>query len=359
MMGTFALLPAEWPLWRSATVIVAATIALYLVVGWVSDVASRRRQQQLDRLYTDLVDVIFGSEAAAARAVDRLASMRRHLLLDTMQRVLCHLTGEPDDRIRRLALATGMTRPVRRRIRSRSWRRRAQGASLAALLAKDDPLRTVSLFDPHPTVRARCAESLEGEDAVAHADRLIELLDDPVPAVRFAAQQALLGASSRIVPPLLEYLLSGEGDGVVWALEIAANLPDPRLVPGIERHLRSADALCRARATEAMIPWLSDASELVPLLDDVDAGVRATAARAVGLVPAPAAAAHVGRLLSDPSWEVRQAAGAALCSIGPAGLMTLRCHLRDPDPYARDMARLMLGTVGIEPPKLVSAHIAS
>jgi HEAT repeat protein len=209
----------------------------------------------------------------------------------------------------------------------------------------------VLLDDLHPVVRARTAEGLSASDAAAKVDRLIELLDDEVPAVRFAAQQALLRAGPEAVPSLEQYLSFGNGPGIVWALEIATNLPDPRLMPPVRRHLTSPDPRRRAVATEAIVPWLEDPSILVTLLKDPNPDVRATAARAAGTAQAEQLAAHVGKLLCDSVWDVRQQAGLTLAAMGPAGLMTLRIHLDDPDPYARDMAVLMLETMAVRDPR--------
>ena len=223
--------------------------------------------------------------------------------------------------------------------------------ALGSLLPDGEPLRTVLLNDPHPVVRARVAEGLNESDAVVCVDRLIELLDDGVPAVRFAAQQALLRSGARVVPALEQYLGRGDGPGIVWALEVATNLPDPRLIPAIRRHLASPDPQRRAGATEAIVSWLEDPSILIDLFTDPDSDVRAAAARAAGIAQAEQLAAHVGRMLCDSVWNVRQQAGMTLATMGPAGLMTLRVHLEDPDPYARDMAVLMLDTLAVRDPR--------
>ena len=320
---------------------------VYVFWGWLRDRSRARRRRILEWAQVDLLVVLFHADADAACAADRLAGVPGHLLLDLIQRLASDLSGDADQRIRKLVRTAGLTRQIRSRLRSRSWRRRAQGAALAGLLPDGDPLRMALLNDPYPVVRARAAESLAESDVVGHVNRLVELLDDDVQAVRFAAQQALLRSDARIVPALREYLSSPESPGIVWALEVAANLPDPRLIPAIRQHMGSPDPRRRAIATEAIVPWLDDPGILVERLRDADADVRATAARAAGAAKAELLAAHVGRLLSDEAWSVRQQAGLALATMGPAGIMTLRVHLEDPDPYARDMAALMLDTVSI------------
>ncbi len=184
------------------------------------------------------------------------------------------------------------------------------------------------------------------EDVELAAARLISMLDDDVEAVRFAAQSALLHGAGHVNDELASFLTTSDSPGVVWALEVAANSPDPRLLPGIRRHLASQDARRRAIATRACAPWMDDPGELIALLDDRDPSVRAVAAEAAGLIGAQTLAARVGKLLSDRSWVVREHAGRALATMGPAGVMTLRIHLNDDDAYAQDMARQVLDTIG-------------
>ena len=326
-------------------------IVTYVLVGWLHDLARARCRRIAKRAGVQLSVLLFRPDAEAALAAERLGRAPLNLLLDMVQRLASDLGGEADQRLRNFVLATGLTRKIRRRLRSGGWRRRAQGAALGSLLPAGDPLRTALLDDLHPVVRARTAEGLNASDAMACIDRLIELLDDEVPAVRFAAQQALLRSGTRVVPALEQYLSGAGGPGIVWALEIAANLPDPRLVPAIRRHLESPDPRRRAGATEAIVPWLEDPRILIELFSDSDSDVRATAARAAGTARAEQLAAHVGRLLCDSVWDVRQQAGLTLTTMGPAGLMTLRVHLDDPDLYARDMAVLMLDTLAVRDPR--------
>ncbi len=323
----------------------AGLAASYLLIGALHDHRRWRRTRILGRVQADLAVVLFHGEDAAAAAGGRLADAPRRLVLDMVQRLAADLDGDADDRLRKLVGTAGLHRPIRRRLRSRAWRRRAQTAALAALLPAGDPLRLRLLTDPHPVVRARAAEGLETTDVVDHVDELTELLDDDVEAVRFAAQQALLRVDARAVPALDRYLRTGTGAGVGWALEVAVNLPDPRLIPALELHARADDDRRRAIAIQALAPWLTDMRVLVDGFSDPSPLVRATAAEAAGMIRAEQLGARVGRLLSDESWAVRQQAGRALLAMGPTGSMILRRHLDDADPYARDMARQVLDTM--------------
>ncbi|MEM7287839.1 MAG: HEAT repeat domain-containing protein [Actinomycetota bacterium] len=325
----------------------AGMAVVFVLLGLSLDLARWRAKRRTDRILGLLAQVLLGDEASAGRAAERLGRHRPSTVIPLVQRLAADLTGDAVERLRSLASSSALDRHIRARVTSRRWRRRAQGAGLANLLPDGDPARTILLDDPHPLVRARGAESLAAADAGACADRLVDLLDDDVDAGKFAAQGALIHAGSLAVDALARYLETGSDDGIRWALEVAANTPDPDLIPGIRRHLDGPDPDRRAIATRAVAIWTDGTQELRDRLDDHDPNVRAAAADAVALAGAEELAAHVGRLLGDRSWVVRERAGRSLAAMGPAGVMTLRVHLDDDDAYARDMARQVLDTLGV------------
>jgi HEAT repeat protein len=122
-------------------------------------------------------------------------------------------------------------------------------------------------------------------------------------------------------------------------------MPDPRLYPAISRHTRSKDPRRRAVAAGAIAPDAHGAFLLGELIDDLDADVRSAAVAATAAFGGEVLAARIGDLLSDQSWKVRLQAGQTLAALGPVGALTLRHHLFDSDPYARDMARRALDDI--------------
>lgn len=320
----------------------AGMATAYLVIGAVSDLRRIVRRRRMAKLTADLSEVLFGDEEVAADAAEKLVGIPASVLLPVLQGLTADLDGEADERLRNIVAVTGTTRAIVRRLRSRRWRRRVQAASLCPLLPAGDPRRTVLLDDRHPMVRSRAAEHLEREDIAHSAPRLLALLDDASDAVRFSAQHALLQGDGRIVEPLGTYLEEADGPGVVWALEVAGTLRDPRLLTAMGRHLASDRVDRRAMAARSLLPIGDGLTRIRVLLDDADAEVRAAALAAVAGPGGETLAAPVGRLLSDRSWKVRQSAGRSLASMGPTGALVLRAHLSDADPYARDMARRVL-----------------
>lgn len=325
--------------------ILGAVAGLYVLGGGLLDVARVRKRRKYERMQRDLAIVLFRPGQEGAVAAERLAREPHSILLDLIQRSAVDLSGDADDRLRNLVAAAGLSRRIRRRIHSRSWRSRAQGAALAGLLPPGDPDRLTLLHDRHGLVRSRAIEAMDVNDIGKRAERIIALLDDPAQAVRLAAKNALLKGGGSIVTALDQYLFSSGGTGTIFALDVAANLPDPRLVIAIEHHALSNDPRRREVAARALGPWANRSTVLADLLADEVAEVRAAAALAIAVGGAQDLVAVVGLLLRDPSWTVRRAAGSALASLGAAGAMTLRVYAHDSDLYAQDMARQTLATL--------------
>lgn len=333
-------------------VIIAAVAGLYVASGGLLDLGRARRRRKSEQMQHDLAIVLFRPGQEGALAAERLAGEPRSILFDLIQRSAVDLSGDADDRLRSLVAAAGLSRRIRRRIHSRTWRSRAQGAALACLLPFDDPDRLVLLDDRHALVRSRAVEAMAAIDITENAERITALLDDPARAVRLAAKNALLKGGSSIVPALDRYLFSSGGTGTIFALDVAANLPDPRLVIAVEHHALSNDPRRREGAARALGPWAGRSTVLADLLRDDVAEVRASAALAIAVGGAQDLVAEVGLLLRDRSWTVRRAAGSALASLGAAGAMTLRVYAHDSDLYAQDMARQTLATIEAGPSTL-------
>lgn len=330
---------------RLGLTLLAAGIVGYLLIGLVNDIRRGLRSKLVERMQHDLAVVLFQPVPEAEAAARRLARDPKRPLVDLVQRSATDLSGDADRRLRSLVATAGLSSSIRRRIRSRSWRVRAQGAALASLLPEGDPGRLSLLVDPHPLVRARAVEAMEAESIVANTKLVIVLLDDESPAVRLAAQGALLRGGSPVVPALQQHLGRATSIGTAYALEVASNLPDPRLLDSVITHIRSPNAQCRAQAAKAIGLLDADSDDLTTLLGDEAAEVRAAAALAISRGGIERRAAEVGRLLRDPSWHVRRAAGHALRSMGPSGIGTLRVYAEDEDAYAREGARQVLATV--------------
>lgn len=323
---------------------VAAITVVFVGYGAAHDLRVASIDRRADAARHAMAAVLFENEQDAAAAFPELLKLPRSLLLKMIQNVTVDVSDAATDRLRDLVVDARLTRRVRKLQRKRSWRRRIQAAHLEHLLPLEDPDRVRLLDDRHPLVRARAGESLSGADAAANAPRLLEMLDDPVHAVRAGAQQALLRSDASIAEPLCEFLWSGARVGTNLALEVAANLPDPRYGSVLRHYAGDADPVRRTMVCRAIGAGgtLDSDETLLALIADDDASVRAAAATAVGALQRTDLAGPLGSMLTDAAWGVRRAAALGLAELGPAGRIVLRAHLFDDDRYARDMARQVL-----------------
>ena len=220
-------------------------------------------------------------------------------------------------------------------------------AKLAALLEDQDPRVRVtaaqalgkiavpdsvpallrSLEDSHPDVRAMGAWALGrfGEDVLDEAGlALAERLDDPSPAVKQAAAQALgaVGSTQTIVELLTERLAHSDVETRRASVQALTWLEAGSAYHVLIKALGDPDARVRQGAVAALgemvdprsLPAIRDR-----LLRDTDAGVRGEAAYRLGkfgdrtIVPALKTAAA-----RDPDAAVRRWAAWALEQVGPA-----------------------------------------
>ncbi len=335
-MNRFHLFLGAWSL-------TAAFAFIYIVWGTGMDISRRVVARRQQRVLDVLSVVLFEPDEDAARIHLRAQAMPKRPLLNVIQSLAVDLNGQAQSRLQQLVRALGLERYIRRRARSRRWRMRTQAAQLQYLVDHPDFDRRALLKDKHHIVRARAVESLTPKQGGQHIDLLLGLLEDPSIAVRLAVQQKLLDVGSAAVPHLLD-LLENDGAGVREALEVAANLPDPRLVDALDHHATVGDAETRETAARALGsgsgPGAADI--LTRLCSDDDAAVRVAAIEGLARMEAQMSVAAIGRRLSDEAWMVRRAAGLALDRLGAPGSLILRNRLGDADPYARDMARQIL-----------------
>jgi len=183
------------------------------------------------------------------------------------------------------------------------------------------------------------------ERAAICVPTLIELLESDDIGVHIASIDALgrIGnAASVAVPALARDLLDteafeggGNGDCPSDHAAAALGLIGPTAFPALAEALRHPEPSIRARAADAMSTVLEKemssilekhswcvsvaATQLLPLLTDTDANVRAAAAKALGNLPqsADTVIEPLSQLLSDSHPKVRIESATALGKLGP------------------------------------------
>ncbi len=318
----------------------------YVATGWLTDVRKAIVAKQEAKVLEVLSVLLFENDEEAKQVHNKASALPTPALLRVIQTLAVDLDGQARARLQQLVRTNGLEKSIRRRATARRWRMRVQAAQLQYLVTHPDHDRSKLLNDKHSLVRARAAESLTPNQAAAHVEELLELLDDEAIVVRIAAQDAVLTAGSRAVPALLERLERGEANAL-QALQVAANLPDARLTSALDDYARSDDIERRRLSAQALGHGggTATAQILERLAVDDDAEVRVAAIKSLAVTRSQRSAAVVGRALRDRSWLVRRAAGLALDDLGAPGHMLLRRHLHDDDPFARDMARQILDSI--------------
>jgi hypothetical protein len=330
--------------------LVIGTALLFCVVGFVMTLVRQHRTARRAAAFDLAATVVLDDGDNIEAASKELARMPMVVIAEVLQTLSLDLSGEAQRRLRLVAREAGLARRITRASRKRSWRRRVQAAHLLVLFPPDAPERDALLRDRHPFVRARAIDSITPDVIGSLTDMLLEAFDHESHAVRASAQHALVRSGVEGVPAVIDlldrlHLGNHESETIVLVAEVAAQMMDRRLAFAVlsfiahpDPKLRVLVATCLGNGT-----FFTPEKYLAPLLVDKDAAVRAEAVRSAGRIGAVALAPQVGRSLADRAWQVRRNAGSALMDLEAVGRLLLRCHLTDPDPFARDMALHALG----------------
>lgn len=295
-----------------------------------------------------LAALLFGGDRNVVERALRVLPRRSQIrLLVEIGRIL---VGGDLEQVRSIARDVGIVDHARREARSHRWDRRLRGARLLTLFDAGGETIASLLDDPNDTVRAQAIESVAGHPTPEVIDRLIALLADRANFCRFAVQDTLLRIGPAAIEPLARHLERTVGPGATVALRVALAMPDHRFLEGAVELTRDPSAECREEAARVLASIGGTAPLLVleALLDDPAGRVRAAAALGLGELQHWPAAAKLAALLRDREFEVRRAAALALDQLGASGELVLRRALAERDPFAADMARLVLGTAAVQ-----------
>lgn len=258
------------------------------------------------------------------------------------------LHGEGRDRLTAFAGDLGLLDWAEERCASRRWHRRLRGVRLFIVVGGGTGCVPALLCDDNREVRAAAASWSGDHPDRPCVERVLDLLSDDEPLVRFATKNALLRIGRETVAPLADRLsrLNGrererEREG---ALEVAIGLAEPRLAAPALAFVCDDSPRVRSLAATlaAAIGGVDAVATVEGLLDDPAAEVRAAAVEALGKLGHWPSGPAIAVALRDPAWEVRRQAALALRALGAPGLLLLRRTLTDEDRYARDIARQVL-----------------
>ena len=309
--------------------------------------ARRRRRPRLDRARRVLAAALPERtlDDAGRRALRRLDAAQAAELFATFTP---HLRGAERDWLGAVALDLGLADRARRLCRSRLWWRRLQGVRLLTLVggrAAEEEAVLPLAWDRNPLVRSQVAEWAGAHPTDAGIRTLTEMLGDPSRSSRFSVQDALVRLGGLVVEPLALRLASVQNPlAATTGLRVAEGLGDPRLLSAVAALCDAPEPGVRQAAYAALgsIGGEGAAARLVAALGDAHPSARAAAAAAIGRMGHWPAAAALAKEMAHTAWDVRLAAGRALARLGPPGELTLRKVLDSPNAFAADMARHVL-----------------
>ena len=170
------------------------------------------------------------------------------------------------------------------------------------------------------------------------------MLGEREPASRFSAQDALVRIRTPAVEPLIAWIEGGDDRSLPWALDVAARLGDPRLLPPALALTDHESPSVRALAARVLgaVGGAAAVERLMRMLEEEDEEPMVAAVWALGTLRHWPATAAVAKLLAHPAWSVRQQAAVTLRALGAPGTLFLRRAMSDPDPLVADIARHVL-----------------
>jgi HEAT repeat protein len=209
------------------------------------------------------------------------------------------------------------------RLRSRrAWQRASAAYSLGGMASgKAAPALIEALSDSDRDVAAAAARSLGRLGAVEAAEALVyALVQGRLP--RASCAQALLAIGPEAAPRLRETLAEAPAEVAVFAVDLIGLLGDASDAPKLIELLRDTSAEVRAAAARALgrLGAKEAAPELRRALEDRIAFVRVNAAHAIGVTGDRQAGPLLAELARNDSFDVAQAAAAALARVDPGRL---------------------------------------
>lgn len=230
----------------------------------------------------------------------------------------------------------------------RWWRRldAARALGIVGELADADRLRPL-LEDPHPAVRLAATQALAAVDDPLLVRMAVVRYPGEALAVRLFTTNTLRQVWRLAEAPLRELLSTAAArpmDLAAW-LALAESLNLPSLRPEITALAHHANPEVRAAVSRALrrYPHQASVEAVRRLLGDPQDFVRAAAAQALGVLRATEAEPELAHGLQDRAWWVRFRCALALALLGESGRAVLRRARQSPDRFARDMALLTSG----------------
>lgn len=327
-------------------VLLGALIVLIILNRWFRVRRSTRLQPRRQSVDASMRRWAAGTTPLAGVMVG-LARLPVPLAIDALVSWSARVPGE---RWRQLAAALEehwWARLVRTNSSSARWWKRLECARFLSVAAmpRDAPRLVQLINDPHPAVHVAAVASLERLENTALTLAALERLPRLAPTVQ-AYYAAMLRRSRPVVIGHLQKRLRRADDPALAGLaEFAVRLAEPALRERITALAGHPDPEVRVQVTRGLggFPHRESVAALKTLIADASWQVRAQAARSLGMIADATTLPLVKAALRDPEWWVRLRAALALMRFAAAGRKVLLEAEVGGDVEARATAKLVLG----------------
>lgn len=319
----------------------AALVIVYVAWGAWRDVARIGRKKRL----SGVLDKVVSSISEPSRLLEELSPLARSEQIEVLEQIAHLLTGGLAAGLSGFADRSHHLDTALQEVSGRCWWRRLRAARLLSALGTDRPDKVdQALGDPHPLVRAQAAFWAGRHPTSDHVERLFGLLGDEVRLCRVAAEDTLSRLGPGLVPALKRRLASGFGLEVLGPLRVAISQPNVAFYAEGLHLSRDPDSRVRALAARLLgvIGGEGSMRRLTDLVADPAPEVRQRAIAGLGRIGDRQVASILTERLADPAWDVRKEAALALKGMGAVGALFLREARTHRDPFAADMARMVL-----------------
>lgn len=236
-------------------------------------------------------------------------------------------------------------------LQNRHWERRLQAAERLGYIGDDlsAPALLEALQDPVLAVRFAAARSLATLCETGSIRDIVLAFDLPSEMNQRRVAEVLYSFGPAGAATLLEILENKEGGFSDNAIDVAARvlgmLREPAAIEPLTRLLEHSDFRVRLNAVRSlgMIGDRAASDPIARLASDKSWEVRNVVMQSLGKLHADRHIAILSEGLRDASWWVRFSAAQALWSLGKPGREALTAALNESsDRFARDMSRQIL-----------------
>jgi hypothetical protein len=327
-------------------IVIGSSIAAVLITVAISSLVQGhriRREPSLAEARLALVTALSGEDSKAMAMFTDLDRFTRRSVIAMMLDLAPSVRGTSRSVLVALGERIGVLEQARRGVHGHRWPVRLYSARVLTAFGVESESMGTLFTDRAPEVRAQAAAWCAATPSAQGIASLITELGDADGQCRFAAQDALIRIGLPAFEALTAALDTADDQVTTRILVVAAAVGDERSFARAEAMVSDPSPNIRALAASVLAstgnPHAGPA--LVALLEDDSDDVVLAATAGLARLSYWPAAASVERVLSHPSWDLRQQAILALRALGSPGLILLRSEATGTGPAAEMAAQAL------------------